>query len=104
MFPVKRASSLLAVVLAGLSATIYAQTATAQTANPTASPAAPQKPAEAAPVAETSSPHQIQLDSQHRVITAGGFVKSGPVIFEDVSEKAGLTKWTHKMGTPAKDY
>ncbi len=31
-------------------------------------------------------------------------MKSGPVIFEDISEKAGLTKWTHKMGTPAKTY
>ncbi|HEY2471572.1 MAG TPA: CRTAC1 family protein [Terracidiphilus sp.] len=38
------------------------------------------------------------------MITAGGFVKSGPIVFEDVSEKAGLTKWTHKMGAPAKDY
>ena len=37
-------------------------------------------------------------------ITAGGFVKTGPVVFEDISEKAGLTKWTYKMGTPAKDY
>ena len=47
---------------------------------------------------------QIQLDGQHRVITAGGFVKTGPVVFEDISEKAGLAKWTYKMGTPAKDY
>jgi len=31
-------------------------------------------------------------------------VQSGPVIFEDISEKAGLTKWTHKMGTPEKKY
>ena len=46
----------------------------------------------------------MQLDAQQRPITAGGFVKSGPVVFEDVSEKAGLTKWTHKMGTPAKKY
>jgi enediyne biosynthesis protein E4 len=53
---------------------------------------------------ETGSPHPIQLDAQHRPITAGGFVKSGPVVFEDASEKAGLAKWTHKMGTPAKDY
>jgi enediyne biosynthesis protein E4 len=50
------------------------------------------------------SPHPVQLDAQHRPITAGGFVQSGPVVFEDVSEKAGLTNWTHKMGTPAKDY
>jgi len=37
-------------------------------------------------------------------ITAGGFVKSGPLIFQDISEKAGVTRWTHKMGTPQKKY
>ncbi|MGA8041432.1 MAG: VCBS repeat-containing protein, partial [Terracidiphilus sp.] len=52
----------------------------------------------------TGSPHAIQLDAQHRPITAGGFVKSGPVVFEDASEKAGLTHWTHTMGTPDKHY
>ncbi|HTB96084.1 MAG TPA: CRTAC1 family protein [Terracidiphilus sp.] len=50
------------------------------------------------------SPHAAQYDAQHRPITAGGFVKTGPVVFEDVSEKAGLTKWKHTMGTPAKTY
>jgi enediyne biosynthesis protein E4 len=45
-----------------------------------------------------------QLDEQHRPITAGGFVATGPVIFRDVSEKAGITRWTHKMGTPEKKY
>lgn len=98
MFPVKRALS-VSVLVASLSATIYAQTANQP--NP---PAAPQTPADVVPAGDTSSPHQIQLDSQHRVITEGGFVKSGPVIFEDISEKAGLAKWTHKMGMPAKDY
>src|SRR5580658_8535773 len=44
------------------------------------------------------------LDSENRPITAGGFVKSGPIIFQDISEKAGLTKWQHKMGTPEKPY
>jgi len=48
--------------------------------------------------------HAPQLDEQKRPITAGGFVKSGPVIFVDDSEKAGLTHWTHKMGTPEKNY
>ena len=99
MFPVKRSLGLSALVAVGLSATVYAQTAT-----PPATPAAQQKPADSSQAADTSSPHQIQLDDQHRVITAGGFVKTGPVIFEDISEKAGLTKWTYKMGTPAKDY
>jgi enediyne biosynthesis protein E4 len=44
------------------------------------------------------------LDSEKRPITAGGFVKEGPIIFQDISEKAGLTSWRHKMGTPQKDY
>jgi enediyne biosynthesis protein E4 len=44
------------------------------------------------------------LDSEKRPITAGGFVKTGPIVFQDVSEKAGLTVWTHKMGTPQKPY
>ncbi|RXS98184.1 CRTAC1 family protein [Silvibacterium dinghuense] len=44
------------------------------------------------------------LDSEKRPITAGGFVKTGQVIFQDISEKAGLTTWHHKMGTPAKPY
>jgi hypothetical protein len=44
------------------------------------------------------------LDSEHRPITAGGFVKTGPTIFKDVSAQAGLNTWTHKMGTPQKPY
>jgi len=51
-----------------------------------------------------SSAHPALVDAQHRPITEGGFVKSGPIVFEDVSEKAGLAHWTHNMGTPAKDY
>ena len=57
--------------------------------------AAAQNAASAAPGA-SNSPRQP--------ITAGGFVASGPVVFQDDSEKAGLTKWTHTMGTPAKTY
>jgi hypothetical protein len=98
MFPVKRVFIFPALLSAGLSPMLHAQAAT------TAPPSLQQKPADAAPTPDNSSPHRIQLDDQHRVITAGGFVKTGPVIFEDISEKAGLTKWTYKMGTPAKDY
>ncbi len=47
---------------------------------------------------ETGSPHPVQLDAQHRPITAGGFVKSGPVVFEDASEKAGLTSGRTRWG------
>jgi len=64
-----------------------------------ASPGAPAKGGQ-----EVTSLHPVQMDEQHRPITAGGFVKSGPVVFEDASEKSGLATWTHKMGGPAKDY
>ncbi len=50
----------------------------------------------------TGEAHAPVLDSQNRPITAGGFVKTGPVIFEDISGKAGLTSWHHTMGTPEK--
>jgi hypothetical protein len=43
-------------------------------------------------------------DAQKRPITAGGFVDSGPVIFEDVTKAAGLSGWTHKMGVPEKNF
>src|SRR6185437_6645710 len=41
-------------------------------------------------------------DAQKRPITAGGFVDSGPVVFQDVTKSAGLSGWQHKMGTPEK--
>jgi hypothetical protein len=44
------------------------------------------------------------LDSEKRPITAGGFVKTGPIVFQDISEKAGLTVWKHTMGSPQKAY
>jgi hypothetical protein len=45
-------------------------------------------------------------DAQKRPITAGGFVKPGeaPVVFEDITKKAGLSGWIHKMGVPNKDF
>ena len=95
MFSVMRALSVSALLAAGISSLSYAQSTGASS-----SAAAPGPDS----AKDVSSPHAVQLDSQHRVITAGGFVKTGPIIFEDISEKAGLTKWTHIMGTPAKDY
>jgi enediyne biosynthesis protein E4 len=44
------------------------------------------------------------LDSEKRPITAGGFVKEGPIVFKDVSKEAGLTNWHHTMGTLDKNY
>jgi len=94
MFQVLRTASLLTLT-ACLPASILAQNPSSQNPNPG-------EGAHAASAAD--SPHPLQLDAQHRPITEGGFVKTGPVVFEDDSEKAGLTHWTHKMGTPAKKY
>jgi len=52
----------------------------------------------------TAGPQQAQFDSQHRPITAGGFVKTGPLVFQDIAASAGLTRWHHKSGTPEKRY
>ncbi len=52
----------------------------------------------------TGGEHQAILDKEHRPITASGFVKDGPVLFEDIAKQAGLTTWKHIMGTPEKKY
>ena len=53
---------------------------------------------------KTGAAHAAVLDDQHRPITAGGFVAEGPVVFRDIADKAGLTKWQHRMGNPEKEY
>jgi enediyne biosynthesis protein E4 len=40
-----------------------------------------------------AGPQNARFDSQHRPITAGGFVKTGPIIFQNVSKASGLTNW-----------
>jgi hypothetical protein len=52
----------------------------------------------------TAGARPAVLDSENRPITAGGFVDTGPIVFQDVAEKAGLTKWRHVMGTPKKAF
>jgi hypothetical protein len=49
-----------------------------------------------------AGPQPAQFDSQKRPITAGGFVKQGAIIFQDVAAQAGLTKWHHVAGTAEK--
>jgi hypothetical protein len=56
------------------------------------------------PGVNTGGAHAAVLDSEHRPITAGGFVKSGPAVFENVARQAGLAGWHHTMGTPAKSF
>ena len=45
-----------------------------------------------------------QYDGEGRVITAGGFVDKGPVIFQDITKAAGLGNWRHVMGGPEKTF
>ena len=52
----------------------------------------------------TGGAHPAILDAEHRPITAGGFVRTGPAIFQDVAKAAGLTSWTHHMGSPEKNF
>jgi hypothetical protein len=52
----------------------------------------------------TGGAHAPVLDSEHRPITAGGFVENGPVVFQNIADKAGLTSWQHVMGTPEKQF
>ncbi|HEY4008931.1 MAG TPA: VCBS repeat-containing protein, partial [Acidobacteriaceae bacterium] len=94
---------LLAIALGcALTAPLHAQ-------NPTPLEEETQKPVEGSQPASnnsvsTGAPHPAVLDAQHRPITAGGFVKTGPIVFKDIAAAAGLTKWKHTMGTPAKNY
>src|SRR5690242_9493357 len=55
-------------------------------------------------VVSTGVAHPAVLDAEHRPITAGGFVDQGPLVFQDVTAKSGLSTWRHVMGTPEKQY
>jgi enediyne biosynthesis protein E4 len=52
----------------------------------------------------TAGAHAAVHDAQNRPITAGGFVKSGTVVFEDISKRSGVATWSHVMGTPQKQF
>src|SRR6201997_1180829 len=93
----------LAVVLGSVSSVLLL----AQNPSPLEKEA--QKPVEGSQPASSNSvstgaPRGAVLDAQHRPITAGGFVSSGPVIFKDVAAAAGLMKWKHVVGTPEKNF
>lgn len=49
-----------------------------------------------------SAPATGQFDAQKRPITAGGFVKSGPMVFRDIAVQSGLGTWRNHTGGPAK--
>jgi hypothetical protein len=93
MFMVTRRAAAWTLMAAGLFPLSFAHIARSQEKKPGGAEAQ-----------NSAGPHPMQLDAEHRPITEGGFVKTGPIVFLDDSRKAGLTKWTHKMGTPAKTY
>ena len=80
----------------------------AQNPQPSQSPlyggSAPASPSTQQSGSATAGVFAPVLDSENRPITAGGFVKNGPVVFKDISAQAGLTSWKHTMGTPQKAY
>ncbi len=51
----------------------------------------------------TGAPRAAVKDSMSRPITAGGFVDGAPVVFADITRQAGLDKFKHRFGTPAKE-
>jgi hypothetical protein len=57
----------------------------------------------APPIGVATGPaHAPVRDSQHRPITAGGFVDGAPVVFIDITKETGLNKFHHRSGTPGK--
>jgi hypothetical protein len=94
--------------VSGLLIAVAIGSAMAQEQQPSQPPLYGGKAPETAPQQQTGSAtggvFAPVLDSENRPITAGGFVKDGPVIFQDISEKAGLTVWRHKMGMPQKTF
>src|SRR5689334_9853952 len=63
----------------------------------------PQPPKPDQPPMTAGAPQNAVLDGRHRPVTAaGGTVKAGPIVFENVAEKAGLTGWRNVTGGPEK--
>jgi enediyne biosynthesis protein E4 len=67
-------------------------------------PAKPAAPAQSQGSVSTSGVYAPVLDEEKRPITAGGFVDTGPIVFQDVADKAGLTHWRHVMGASKKKF
>src|SRR5271163_2475277 len=66
-------------------------------------PASPQtKPADTGMGVATGGAHPAVKDALSRPITAGGFVDGATVVFSDITKRAGLEKFLHRSGTPAK--
>ncbi len=52
----------------------------------------------------TGTAREGMYDSQHRPITAGGYVKSGPVLYQDSTARSGLGGFQHVAGSTERKY
>src|SRR5580698_837819 len=52
----------------------------------------------------TGGVHAAVHDAENRPITAGGFIATGPIVFEDATQKSGLGSFHHVMGTSEKKF
>jgi hypothetical protein len=59
--------------------------------------------AQSGPGVATGVPRPAVKDAMSRPITAGGFLDGAPVVFMDITKEAGLGKFLHRSGTPAKE-
>src|SRR5882672_8966831 len=89
----------VAIVIVSIAAVLWVSVAWGQQPSDNAAP----------PVAQgavsTGGAHAPVLDAEKRPITAGGIVDTGPLVFQDIAEKAGLAAWRHVMGgTPRKSF
>ncbi len=67
-------------------------------AQPSDAQATQSSPQQNAGGSASGAAHAAVLDSENRPITAGGFVDNGPIVFQDVSDSSGLSRWRHSMG------
>jgi enediyne biosynthesis protein E4 len=97
MFTALRPIAALAIFYGSLlAASGQTQSGTPPTSAPT--------PGQGATSGASGSAHPLQLDEKKRPITAGGFVATGPILFQDISEHAGITHWSHIMGDKTKKF
>ena len=102
----KLAAVVIYIALAGASCGLIAQSTTPDSHAADTQADKPREGGQPSAVGgvNTGGAHTAVLDSEHRPITAGGFVKDGPVLFKDIARQAGLTSWKHVMGTPEKKF
>ena len=91
--------------LAGIVCIVLAVSLRAQAPPPAQSQAPPQQPpSDMSSGNSTGAAAKAIYDAEHRPITAGGFVDSGPIVFSDISKASGIASWSHVMGSPEKKY